>query len=127
VVDDLKPVLSYMEDNTQTDDLVYLYHPVSAAFVYYAPVHNLENLSVIYGEDNSKKAKRYDDELSSLPRGKRIWFVFSFVGETRVDKDAKQYERDYILNYLKKHGVLVKEFYSTNDVSSAHLFILEHQ
>jgi hypothetical protein len=125
VVDDLKPVLTYMEDNTQTDDHVYLYHSVSAAFEHYAPLYNLEILPVIYGENNSQRAKRYDDELSSLPRGKRIWFVFSFIGETRINKETKQNERDYILNYMKGHGTLIREYYSTNNVSSAHLFILD--
>lgn len=127
VVDDLKPVLAYMEDNTQTDDHVYLYHSVAAAFEYYAPLSSLENLPVIYGENNSQRAKRYDNELSSLPRGKRIWFVFSFVGETRVDKETKQDERNYILNYIKQHGVPVKEYYSTNNASSTHLFILNQE
>jgi len=87
-------------------------------------MYHLENLSVIEGEDNFKNAKGYQKEISSVPKGQRIWFVFTFVGETKIDKNAKQDERDYILNYLHENGMLVEEYFSTNDVSSAHLFIL---
>ncbi|HLO16934.1 MAG TPA: glycosyltransferase family 39 protein [Anaerolineales bacterium] len=122
--DDLKPVLSFVEDNKQDDDLVYLYHYIEQPYTYYAPAYHLENLPIVVGQDNSQNAKKYQEELSALPRGQRIWFVFSFVHETRVRKGDKQDERDYILNYLTENGTLLKEFYSANDASSAHLFIL---
>ncbi len=114
-----------MRQNRQQNDAAYLYHYVGSPFDYYAPQYDLEDLTLFYGQDYSSSAKKYQDELSLLPRQQRIWFVFSFVGDTRVTKKDKQNERDYILNYLKQNGMLLGEFYSTNDASSAHLFILK--
>ena len=123
--DDIKPVLIFLEENQQSGDLVYLYHYINRQFEYYAPSYNLQGLVTISGEDHSRNGKKYQDELSSLPQGQRIWFLFSFVGETRIDKGRKMNEREYILDYLGEHGSLVTEFYSTNKASSAHLYILK--
>jgi hypothetical protein len=123
--DDLKPVLSFIESNKQDGDLVYLYHYVESPYAYYAPSYNLEGLSIRVGENNSGNARKYQAELSALPRERRIWFIFSFVIEARVSKGEKQDERKYILNYLKENGTLLDEFYSANDASSAHLLILK--
>jgi hypothetical protein len=123
--DDLHPVLSYVQENRQGSDMAYLYHYVNGQFQYYASQYDLEDMTTVSGQNYSRNAKKYQDELSSLPRGQRIWFIFSFVGEARVNKNDKQSERDYILNYLKEQGMLLDEFYSTNDASSAHLFLLK--
>lgn len=125
VRDDLKPALSFMEDNAQTTDLVYLYHYTGGTYIYYAPLYNLDKLDRIMGQDYSKNPRKYQQEILSFPPGQRIWFVFSFVGQARVSKDMDQNEREYILNFLDEHGSLIKEFYSTNDASSAHLYILK--
>ena len=123
--DDLKPVFSFMQASHQEDDLVYLYHLVAPEYSYYAPDYNLENLQTITGQNYSARAKNYQEELSALPRGQRIWFVFSFVIETRIRKGENENEREYILRYLNENGTLLDEYYSRNDVSSAHLFILK--
>jgi hypothetical protein len=123
--EDLKSVFSFMEKNKQDGDLVYLYHFVGPEFLYYAPAYHLDKLSTVMGQNNTSNAKKYQAELSALPRGQRIWFVFSFVVQTKVRKGERQDEREYILNYLKENGILLDEFYSTNDVSSAHLFVLK--
>jgi hypothetical protein len=123
--DDLKPVLSYVRDNKQDGDLSYLYHYIIEPYEYYAATYGLENLPSVPGQDNSSEAKKYWEELSSLPRGERIWFVFSFVHEGKMRKGVKQDERELILKYLRENGTLVDEFYSTSHVSSAHLFILK--
>lgn len=123
--EDLKPVFAFMEANHQSDDIVYLYHFVGPEYIYYAPEYNLESLPYVMGRNNSDRAKKYNDELSSLPRGRRIWFVFSFVVQAKVRKGERQDEREYILNYLEENGTLLNEFYSTRNVSSAHLFILK--
>lgn len=123
--EDLKTVFSFLEENSQQDDIVYLYHFVGPVYHYYAPRYHLEHLSYVMGQNHSSRAKNYQDELSALPRGKRIWFVYSFVITTRVRKGERQDEREYMLAYLRENGTLLQEFYSTNDLSSAHLFILK--
>jgi hypothetical protein len=123
--DDLKPALTFMEENLQGGDTIYLYHYVSSAFAYYAPQYGFEKLNIVYGQDYSRNARKYQEELSSLPRGQRIWFLFTFVGDARLNKNDKQNEREYFLDYLNSNGSLVQEFYSENDASSAHLYILK--
>jgi len=123
--DDMKPVLSFVEDHAQKGDTIYLYHYATRSFLYYAPTYHLENLTIIEGKDNFQNAKSYQKEITLLPRGQRIWFLFTFVGEAKTSKDTKQDERNYILNYLLENGTLVDEYFSTNDASSAHLFILK--
>jgi hypothetical protein len=123
--EDMKPVFSYMEKNSHSGDLVYVYHYVDKKFEYYAPQFHLDDLRVIQGQDRSKNGNKYINDLSGLPRGQRIWFVFSFIGDTRIDRKYKEDERKYILSILMQSGTLVQEVYSTNNVSSAHLFILQ--
>ncbi|HSK87053.1 MAG TPA: hypothetical protein VK880_01765, partial [Anaerolineales bacterium] len=94
-------------------------------YVYYAPLYDLENVPVVTGQNNSRAARKYQEELSSLPRGQRIWFLFSFVNKARIRKGETQDEREYILNYLKENGALISEEYSANNASSVHLFILK--
>ena len=123
--DDLKPVLAFLEENKQADDLVYLYHYVEPQYVYYAPFYHLDDLSFVVGQNNSADGKKYQEELAALPRDQRIWFIFSFVHEARIRKGVKRDEREYILKYLMEKGTLVDEVYSRNNVSSAHLIILK--
>jgi hypothetical protein len=123
--DDLKPVLAFVEENKQADDLIYLYHYVEPQYAYYAPRYHLERSSFVVGQNNSADGKKYQEELAALPRGQRIWFVFSFVHEARIRKGVKRDEREYILKYLQENGRLLEEDYSRNNVSSVHLFILE--
>lgn len=123
--DDLKPVLSFVQENKQAGDVIYLYHFIEQPYLYYAPRYGLEDLLTVTGQDNSRSARKYDTELSSLPRGQRIWFLFSFVHQGRIRKGESQDEREYILNYLKENGTLLREVYSANNASSVHLFILK--
>lgn len=123
--DDLKPVLSFVKEHKEVDDLIYLYHYVEPQYAYYAPLYNLENVSFIVGQNNSENGKKYLEELASLPPGERIWFVFSFVHETKIRKGEKRNEREYILKYLTENGTLLEEFHSRNNVSSVHLFTLK--
>jgi len=123
--DDLKPVLSFVKDNRQAGDIIYLYHYIGQQYTYYAPIYDLENVPVVTGQNNSRSARKYQEELSSLPRGQRIWFLFSFVNKARIRKGETQDEREYILNYLKENGTLLSEEYSANNASSVHLFILK--
>jgi len=123
--DDLKPALAFVADNKQDGDIIYLYHYIEQQYIYYAPLYDLENVPVVVGQNNSRSARKYQTELSSLPDGQRIWFLFSFVNQARVRKGENQDEREYILNYLKENGMLLGEFYAANNSSSAHLFILK--
>lgn len=123
VQDDIKPVLSFLREKHQAGDIIYLYHATVAQFKYYAPSYELDSLVTIQGGAYPRNARKYSQELDSLPQGQRIWFLFSFVGETRLNKDEKQDEREYILHYLAEHGTLLHEMYSTNKASSAHLFL----
>jgi hypothetical protein len=123
--DDLKPVLSFVDEKNKANDLVYVYHYADQPYIYYAPAYHLEGLSTVVGQDNSGDGRKYLEELAALPRGQRIWFVFSFVHEARIRKGVKRDEREYILKFLMEHGMLLDETYSRNNVSSAHLFILK--
>ncbi len=123
--DDFKPILQKVEAEKQSDDIIYLYHYAKRQFTYYAPYYQLDGLTVIQGEDRTRNATRYYKDLDELPRGQRIWFVFSFVNDARIEKTQKVDERDFILEYLMKNGTLVTESYSINDASSVHLFILK--
>jgi hypothetical protein len=123
--DDLKPVLSFVDANKRDTDLIYVYHYIEQPYAYYAAAHDLAGLQVIVGQNHSGDALKYREDLSSLPRGQRIWFLFSFVHDARVRQGVKRDERKYILNYLQETGTLLEEIYSRNNASSAHLFVLK--
>lgn len=125
ILDDLKPVLEFMNEHAQGDDTIYLYHNTIPQYGYYAAQYDLENLPTVHGQNFSRNGKRYLEELSSLPRGQRIWFVFTFIDEVRITKKDQRNEREYILQYLNENGTLLTESYSRNDASSAHLYVLK--
>lgn len=123
--DDLKPVMAFVRDNRQDGDILYLYHYTAQPFTYYAPQYGLETMPTLTGQNNSRAARKYREEFASLPRGQRIWFVFSFVNKARVRKGETRDEREYMLGLLEENGMLVSEYYSANNASSVHLFILK--
>ena len=122
---DLKSVLAFVQENAESEDSIYQYHRMGRLLPYYAADYGLQDLTVHPGGKHSDKAILYDSEIDNLPRDQRIWFVFTFVGETRINKQTKQNEREYILNILHGSGTLLTEYYGANDSTSAHLFILE--
>jgi len=103
VREDVRPVLEYVKDHRQPGDLIYVYHHHRASFLYYAPRYGFTQDDYVLGEDerylwDNGENQAYKRDLDEL-RGRRVWFVFSFVRTI-----AGVNEEDYMTRYLSPNG-----------------------
>lgn len=119
--EDIKPALSFVQQQREPDDLIVVDHQASLSFEYYAPFYDLDHAKTIVLESNRKQPQRYRNAIDDLPRQQRIWFIFSNVLDTQGGVDV----RSFILNYVHTIGGQILEEYSVSGgISSAHLVIL---
>ena len=126
--EDVRPLLRYLTDNAEEGDVLYVYRNAQYALRYYgecddcdawdgrfpwplrAPVVRpgeagqavLESVSPLMLVQHATSADQVLDdleELDRLPRGKRIWFLFSHVQSPRGLNEEAVY-----LAYLDKNG-----------------------
>jgi hypothetical protein len=103
VREDVRPVLAYVKDHRQPGDLIYVYHHHRASFLYYAPKYGFTPDDYVLGEDerthwDNQENPAYTRDLDQL-RGRRVWFVFSFVRTI-----AGVNEEEYLVRYLYRIG-----------------------
>jgi len=101
--EDVRPVLAYVKDHRQPGDLIYVYHHHRASFLYYAPKYGFTQDDYVLGEDERYhwdygENPAYKRDLDEL-RGRRVWFVFSFVRTI-----AGVNEEEYMTRYLDPNG-----------------------
>ncbi len=119
--EDIKPVLQYVHDNLQAGDIIVVYPGAIPTYTYYASLYGLSGNKTYYLADWRKRPFRYDEFIDTLPRDRRVWFIFSRVLVTRDHQD----ERQYILNSVRSSGgEIVQHTGVSGDISSAHLVVL---
>jgi hypothetical protein len=121
VREDVRPVLAYVKDHRQPGDLIYVYHHHRASFLYYAPKYGFTPDDYVLGEDerthwDNKENPAYTRDLDQL-RGRRVWFVFSFVRTI-----AGVNEEEYLVRYLYRIGSRLEGIKSAG--ASAYLYDL---
>ena len=83
--EDIKPVLAYIRENKQVDDVIYVHNGGVNSFRYYAPFYELDT-EYSFVADKSSNFKRFLIDVDDLIGNERVWFVFSHV--TYCDCDA---------------------------------------
>jgi hypothetical protein len=93
----IRPAMSYLLENYQEDDRLYLYYFSEPAYLFYAPKYGLDDLDYVVGENRQGTPDLYKSDLDALDMHGRVWFLFSHVYE-----DATLNEEDYVNAYLKQ-------------------------
>ncbi len=75
--EEIKPVLSYIQEHKQAGDLLYIYYPAQYAFRYYAERYGFHPDDYIIGSQHLEN--NYQQDLAKIQGHKRIWFLFSHV------------------------------------------------
>jgi hypothetical protein len=120
--EDIKPVLSFVQQHREKDDLIVVYDQAATTYEYYAPFYDLADAQTIMLDNYRKQPPKYRYAIDDLPKQQRIWIVFSNVLDTQGGVDV----RTFILDYIKKIGGQIIEQYSVTDgISSAHLVVLK--
>jgi hypothetical protein len=96
---EVKPLLSYARENWHQGDLLYVYYDLKAALRYYAPRYGFQPGEVGIGTCSRMNPVEYLNELATLPRDRRIWFLFS-DGKAAFGYDEKR----LMLSYLEHFG-----------------------
>jgi hypothetical protein len=109
----MKPVLQYVADQRQEEDVIYVFHTINAVFEYYAPLYGLEHTSVLMGKAQlSKRASLQDfyDGVETLNGKDRVWFIFArvhYCGECEGDPQL------FYTDYLNQRGTMLDSFHAT--------------
>jgi hypothetical protein len=90
--EEIKPIMSYLSDHRQVNDVVYVYYGATPAFRYYSPFYKLEKVSIVWGTKHRPGADRYNSPYNRHPKVVTVW----------ENKNAEMYLRE--LNKLRGNG-----------------------
>lgn len=96
--EEIKPLLSYLQDHRQQEDVLYVYCGASKAFKYYASIYGLDKTNYIIGKREDNLAG-YTSQLDKLRACRRVWAIFTHVGQTNGISNEK-----FVLYYLDGIG-----------------------
>ncbi len=80
--DDIRPVLAYVAENRQPDDILYIFNRTDPVFQYYAPFYSLDTGNIMVGVYDPRKRvalQNFEDDVDKLVGNKRVWFIFSEI------------------------------------------------
>jgi hypothetical protein len=88
-VDEIRPVVAYLDQHRSPDQPVYVFWAAYNAYQYYAPRYSLDPTEVILGSFPAGEIDTYLDDLRSLCGLDEIWLLFSHVATLEgVDEEA---------------------------------------
>jgi len=109
---EIKPVLSYIKEHQQPEDILYIYQRGIYQFQYYAEKYGYQEGDYIIGVDDldqydGKKLsitekKRYEKDLDKLRGNKRVWLLFSH--------NHISAEKRFLNYYLNQIGMRIDTF-----------------
>src|SRR5271157_431134 len=115
--EDIKPVLSYIRENYQSTDLIYVYYSAYPAFEFYAPAYGFDPKYDIDGIKSRNDPQKYLADVDQLKGNARVWFVFTHIFVGAVN------EQNYMVYHLQKIGTKYAEYSSPG--ATVYLFNLE--
>jgi hypothetical protein len=88
-VDEIRPVVAYLDQHRSPDQPVYVFWAAYNAYQYYAPRYGLDPTEVILGSFPTGEITTYLDDLRSLCGLDEVWLLFSHVATLDgVDEEA---------------------------------------
>jgi len=106
----IKPVMVYVAENRDIEDVVYIYHGARPSFNYYAPFYGLDQGNVITGIDlaNAQALEQFYKHVGNkLDGNPRVWVIFSHI----VDCGGCEGDMEtFYVNYLNEYGDILDEY-----------------
>jgi hypothetical protein len=97
--ENIKPIMSQIQNNYQKTDLIYVYYGAQPAFEFYARQFGLSNKDYLVGVWSRNEPSLYLKDIQNFIGNSRVWFVFSHNCSW-----CKVNEEEYILHYLNEVG-----------------------
>ncbi|MFT3890816.1 MAG: glycosyltransferase family 39 protein [Anaerolineales bacterium] len=120
VSENIRPVLQYVAEHYQEEDILYVYHTSGSVFEYYAPFYELEHIDALLGRNDPAKRialKYFYEDAKTLKGQDRVWFIFSGIvdcGGCEGDMQA------FYVNYLDERGTMLDHVEATG--ANAYLY-----
>ena len=103
----IKPVMQYVAEHRQEDEIIYVFHTGGSTFSYYAPFYNLEHEDILTGKGSLVKRialEGFYNDVQTLKGKARVWFIFSGI----IDCGSCQGDMQlFYVNYLNKRGTML--------------------
>jgi len=98
-VQEIRPVVEYLAQHKQNDDLVYVYYGAEKGFAYYAPRFHLNPQAAIPGIKSRQEWDNYRTDINKLTGHNRVWLLFS-----HVHSDDGVNEEKFFTSHLDRAG-----------------------
>ena len=102
----IKPILSYLSQQRQDTDSIYVYYGAEPALNYYASQYGLSRNEYIISVISREKPENYIQDIEQLRGQKRVWFLFSHIC---YYYPCKGNEEVIFIQHLEKIGVRLSE------------------
>jgi hypothetical protein len=125
-ISEIRPIVAYVAENRQEQDVVYVYYGAVTGFMYYAPFYqfgSLESENVIMGawrQSERKALERFFEDAGGLKGIERVWFVFSGIADCGGCEGDK---RVFFTDYLNERGTMLDQVEDLN--TGAYLYRLD--
>jgi uncharacterized membrane protein len=118
--EEIKPIITYVENHRQDGDVLYIYYSAIYPFQYYSTRHLIHPMDEITGVESRQNWASYRKDLDQLRGKKRAWILFSHIYRWEgVD------EQRVFLDYLDTMGIRLDS--SLAPGASVYLYDLESQ
>lgn len=127
--EEIKPVISYIRNHQQSEDILYIYQRGIYQFQYYAEKYGYRHGDYIIGVDDldqydgeglsEREWQRYKQDLDKLRGNKRVWLLFSHADKGSENAAIKSY-LDLIgrqIDFFAAPGSFVYLYDLSNDTS----------
>jgi len=114
--EELRPVMHYLNEHHEQEDVIYVYYASLNAFQYYSSRFDYTD-DYIIGIEARDDLNKYYEDLKKLKGNKRVWVLFSHIA---VSHDTD--EEKLIVSYLNILGTQLDEFKTSG--ASAYLYDL---
>ncbi|MCB0190833.1 MAG: glycosyltransferase family 39 protein [Anaerolineae bacterium] len=113
--EEMRPVMHYIRQHHQDEDLIYVYYGGQEAFIYYYNRYGFQKDDYIVGIESRHNLEAYTHDLDKLRGHKRVWIVFSHLY-------SKGDEQAFFLYYLDRMGIQRDAY--TSDGAAVYLYEL---
>ncbi len=117
-VEEIRPVIEYVNDNWQDRDILYVYKFSIPAFTYYYERKDLKHLNIYYGEVINQELVDWAKESEKLIGKNRVWFLISHNYKFGIKSDEEN-----LLNYFDKKAIRVENY--KKEGASVYLYDLQ--